>query len=159
MLDCWQILLLLRFPTLRIADIEFCGQGVGISHIIISPIPGFDTVVGDTTLWDPHSSCGHHSPYSLIPTLCGCEITGPVTCRGNAPLDQVTAQYTVTSNTSCTNQPAYVWSDDCTLGDVDQTGLLTIPACHRGRAVHHNCDGYCQYRLLTPANHSSVPCL
>ena len=38
---------------------------------------------------------------------------------------------------SVINQPAYVWSDDCALGDVDQTGLLTIPAYHQSETVHH----------------------
>jgi len=36
-----------------LCDVEFCGEGSGESQITISTIPGFDTVVGDTTVWDP----------------------------------------------------------------------------------------------------------
>jgi hypothetical protein len=95
----------------------------------VSTIPGFDTVVGDTTLYDPLDA---DAVINLVLTApaCTCEITGPTTVSASADVE-VTEQYTVTGSVEC-GPPAYVWSDDCTLGDVDQTGLLTVPATTEG---------------------------
>ena len=117
--------------VIPLADVEFCRQSSGVDQIIVSTIPDFDTVVGDTTVYDPlvadgvimsQSGCG----------ACGCDITGPSVVVGDA-FSEVTAQYTVDSFSSpLCGPPAYVWSDDCALGDVDQTGLLTVPPTTSG---------------------------
>ena len=82
--------------------------------------------MGDTTVWDPEITAGIVDVLQKAPA-CECDVTGPGNVSASA-IDPVTAQYTATGNAACANPPAYMWSDDCALGDVDQTGLLTVPA-------------------------------
>jgi hypothetical protein len=111
---------------LRIADVEFCLEGTGQSQITVSTIPGFDTVVSETTVWDPLITNGIINPTQLAPA-CICDVKGATFIQSN-PFGDVTEQYAATSFGSLCGPPAYVWSDDCDQGDIDQTGLLTVPA-------------------------------
>jgi hypothetical protein len=88
-------------------------------------IPGFDTVVGDSEVFDPQIAQNDIDVNQVIPP-CTCDVTGETLVQALAT-DPVTEQYTVTTGAEC-GPPAYVWSDDCNQGDVDQTGLLTVPA-------------------------------
>ena len=112
-----------------ICEVEFCGQGSGVSQIEVITIPNFDTVVGDTTVWDPQITPGIID-LTITGCPCTCEITGPAVVQSDA-FAEVTAQYTATPGPNC-GIPTYVWSDDCTLADIDQTGLLTVPAATAG---------------------------
>jgi hypothetical protein len=120
------------FGTVRIdlgpislCDIEFCCEGPGQSEITISTVPGFDTVVGGTTVWDPYIDQGIINLTQVAPA-CTCEIIGPAFVQADMIMP-VTEQYTVTPGDVCENQPDYVWSDNCVNADVDQTGLLHVP--------------------------------
>jgi hypothetical protein len=114
--------------VIPLADVELCCQGSGVSQIIVQTIPNFDTVVGDTTVWDPQISPQNNGIINLSQTCCACscDITGPAIVQSD-PFGEVTAQYTATSYSGCFNSPSFVWSDDCNQGDIDQTGLLTVP--------------------------------
>ena len=115
---------------LRIVDVELCTltDATGLSTVICQTIPGFDTVVGDTTVWDQQITPDNNGiiDVNVVVPPCVCDLTGPSEVQASA-FDTVTAQYTVTAGSEC-GQPSYEWSDDCGLGDVDQTGLLTVPA-------------------------------
>ena len=109
-----------------ICDIELCCEGPGQSQITISTIPAFDTVLGDdTTVWDSQIADGIIDLWQIAPA-CSCEITGPAVVGISSGVP-VTEKYTAIPGLHCVNPPASLWSDDCALGDVDQTGLLTIP--------------------------------
>jgi hypothetical protein len=110
-----------------LGDVELCCQGPGVSQIVVRTIPNFDTVVGDTTVWDPQITPQNNGIIVLAQVVpaCSCGVTGPAVVEGD-PFAEVTAQYTA-ANAACNNLPAYIWSDDCTLADIDQTGLLTVP--------------------------------
>lgn len=109
-----------------ICDIELCCEGPGQSQITISTFPEFDTVLGDdTTVWDSQIADGTIDLWQIAPA-CWCELDGSAIVEVSA-LDTVTEQYSATPGPDCANPPAYLWSDDCDLADVDQTGLLTIP--------------------------------
>jgi hypothetical protein len=112
---------------LRLADVTLCCLGAKLNDTVnFNPVPGFDTIVGDTTLYDPIVAGGVINLDQVAPP-CACDITGPAVVGADA-FAEVTAQYNVSGNVNCTNPPAYVWSSDCTLGSIDQTGLLTVPA-------------------------------
>jgi len=114
-----------------LADVELCCQAAGVSQIEVITIPNFDTNVGDTTVWDPQITPGIID-LTQVGKACGCEITGTAEVLASA-FDEVTAQYNVGQlNPEECGTSTYVWSDDCTLGDVDQTGLLTVPATTTG---------------------------
>ena len=112
----------------RIARAEICAIAEGINIITISTIPGFQTVVSgvpDYEDYDPQITPHTVTVNQIIPP-CRCEITGPAIVESDA-FSPVIAQYNVSSNLQyCDNPPNYVWYDDCALGDVDQTGLLTV---------------------------------
>ena len=110
---------------LPICDIEFCCEEPGQSQITISTIPGFETIVGDTTVWDPQVADGVIDLTQII-TPCRCDIAGPNFIVGD-PFETVTVQYEVSSNQHCINPSEYVWGDTCVKGDVDQNGLFTVP--------------------------------
>ncbi len=111
-----------------IAKVRFRCEGEGDATITISTIPGSDTFVGgDTTVFDSQIDPNAITVHQYEPP-CWCEITGPDSVLSNG-LSTETVQYEVSSNLqSCDNPPNYVWYDDCFLGDVDQTGLLSVPA-------------------------------
>jgi hypothetical protein len=112
---------------IALADVELCCQAAGVSVIEVITIPNFDTVVGDTTVWDPQVRAGIVDLTQVAPS-CGCDVTGPPIVAGDA-FAEVTAQYTASQvNPAECGASAYAWSDDCTIADVDQTGLLTVPA-------------------------------
>ena len=115
--------------VIPICDVEICCDAPGVSQIEVITIPNFDTVVGDTTVWDPHVAAGVVDLTQVVPA-CSCDLTGPAVIEGDA-FAVVTAQYTATAGADC-EPPAFVWSDDCTLGDVDQAGLLTVPPTFDG---------------------------
>jgi hypothetical protein len=126
-----------------ICDLELCCEGPGQSQISISSIPEFDTVLGDdTTVWDAQIADGIIDLWQIAPA-CWCELDGPATVERSA-YDTVTEQYTAIPGPHCTNPPAYFWSDDCDLGNVDQTGLLTIPAT--------TMEDYCTITAVDTAN-------
>ena len=109
-----------------ICDIELFCEGPGQSQITKSTIPAFDTVLGDdTTVWDSQIADGIIDLWQIAPA-CSCEITGPAVVGISSGVP-VTEKYTAIPGLHCVNPPASLWSDDCALGDVDQTGLLTIP--------------------------------
>ena len=107
-----------------LGEVELCCQAPGVSVITVITIPNFDTVVGDTTVWDPLDSNGIINLTQVAPA-CTCDVTGPAEINSDA-FAPVTAQYTATAGAEC-GPTAYVWSDDCAFGDVDQTGLMTVP--------------------------------
>jgi len=111
---------------LRIADVEFCLEGTEQSQVTVSTIPGFDTVVSDTTVWDPLIANGIINLTLLAPT-CTCDVTGAALILASHFVG-VTEQYTATSFGSLCGPPSYIWSDDCVFADVNQTGLLSVPA-------------------------------
>ena len=115
-----------------ICDIEFCCEEPGQSQITISTIPGFQTIVGDTTVWDPHVANGAIDLTQFL-SPCWCEIVGSTIVAVDA-FQVVTEQYDVSSNLlHCDNPPDYLWRDDCTLGDVDQTGCgIRVVLCPHG---------------------------
>ena len=111
----------------RIARAEICPTASGINTITITTIPDFMTVVSgipDYECYDPQIS-PHIVTVNQIPTPCRCEIIGPSAIP--AASMPVTAQYAVSSNQHCDYPSAYVWSDTCTNGDIDQNGLMTVP--------------------------------
>ena len=108
-----------------ICDIEFCCEGPGQSQLTISTIPGFDTVLGDDqTVWDPQITNGIIDLWQFAPA-CTCVLTGPVSIPSDG-FNPVTEQYTASPGPDCEDPSAYIWSDDCTLADIDQTGLLYV---------------------------------
>jgi hypothetical protein len=111
----------------RIARAEICPIATGINTITITTIPDFMTVVSgipDYECYDPQIS-PHIVTVNQIPAPCRCEIIGPSVI--NAASIPVTAQYAVSSNQHCDYPSAYVWSDTCTNGVIDQNGLMTVP--------------------------------
>ncbi len=113
---------------LRIADVEFCLEGTGQSQITVSTIPGFDTVVGGTTVWDPQITNGIIDLQIAQP--CSCELDGPTSVEADA-FYPVTAQYTGTfyPGPNCENPPEYLYTTTCTVGGATidhNTGLLTV---------------------------------
>jgi hypothetical protein len=113
--------------NLLICDVQFCSTAAGSSTITIDTVPDFDTWVNQLlTVFDPFIN-----PAVITVTgtglACACDINGPAEVAAD-DINPVTAQYSAAGNANCTNTPAYVWSDNCALGDVDQTGLLTVPA-------------------------------
>jgi hypothetical protein len=114
-----------------ICDVEFCCEAPGQSQITISTIPGFETIVGDTTLWDPQVTNGFIDLTQIL-SPCWCEIAGPAMVAVDA-YATVTVQYEISSNIEhCDNPPDYVWRDNCILGNVDQTGLFVVPPTYHG---------------------------
>jgi hypothetical protein len=111
----------------RIARAEICAIAAGINTIAITTIPDFMTVVScipDYEIYDPQI-IPHIVTVNQIPAPCRCEIIGPSVI--NAASIPVTAQYAVSSNQHCDYPSAYVWSDTCTNGAIDQNGLMTVP--------------------------------
>jgi hypothetical protein len=114
----------------RIAKAEICTIAEGINTITITTIPDFLTVVSCIPDYEVYDSqiMPHIITVNQIIPPCRCEITGPNIVLSDG-FSTVTAQYDVSSNLAhCDNPPNYVWYDDCTLGDVDQSGLFTLPA-------------------------------
>ena len=107
---------------LRIADVEFCATGrVGYSQIIISTIPGFDTVVGDTTVWDP-----------VVEGVIDLEVvpSAPCDCTSLEPsaveLHSNEVVIFVPQVTGACQHNEFLFTDDCTEGDVNSsTGFFT----------------------------------
>ncbi len=112
------------FP-IPICDVELCCEGPGQSQITISTIPEFDTVFGGSTVWDSQIAGGIIDLTQFAPA-CSCDINGPAVVEISA-YATVNEQFTASPWLHCETPPAYLWSDDCGLADVDQTGLLTIP--------------------------------
>ncbi len=113
--------------NMLVCDMTFCSTAAGSSTITIDTVPDFDTWVNQLlTVFDPFIN-----PAVITVTgtglACACDINGPAEVAAD-DINPVTAQYSAAGNANCTNTPAYVWSDTCALGDVDQTGLLTVPA-------------------------------
>ena len=114
----------------RIAKVEICAITEGVNTITISTIPDFQTVVAllpeEIVVYDSEILPHEITVHQIIPP-CRCEIVGSTIVNVDA-FQEVTAQYDVSSNLlHCDNPPDYVWSDDCTLADIDQSGLLTVP--------------------------------
>jgi hypothetical protein len=110
-----------------ICDVELCCEGPGQSQISVSTIPGFDTVLGDNqTVWDSAITNGIIDLWQIAPA-CSCDLEGPAVVEISA-YDTAIEQYIAIPGPYCVNPPVYLWSDDCELADIDQTGLLTIPA-------------------------------
>ena len=112
-----------------LGDVELCCQAAGVSQIIVQTIPNFDTVVGDTTVWDPLDNNGIIDLTQVAPS-CRCLIDGPPVVSANANLT-VEADYDVdaVNPADCVNPPAYVFSTDCTAGEASidpNTGILTV---------------------------------
>ena len=97
----WEILvpLLLIKVQFPLDVATFCCQAPGQSVIQVIPIPDFDTVVGDTTVWDPQIAAGIVD-LTQIPNMCACDINGPALIEAD-PFPEVTAQYTATQMHSC----------------------------------------------------------
>jgi hypothetical protein len=126
-----------------ICDVELCCEGPGQSQLTISTIPDFDTVLGDDlTVWDSQLTNGIIDLWQVAPA-CSCDLDGPAVV-GTSAYDTVTEQYFAIPGPYCLNPPDYQWSDDCDLADVDQTGLLTVPATTSGEQ--------CTIRVVDNAN-------
>ena len=108
-----------------ICDVEFCCLGPGVSEIEIVDGYGLGDIIGDTTVWDQDVHYGLINLTQIAPP-CQCDITGSLTVEFSE-YDSVTEYYTSSSGPHCLNPSNYVWSDTCTLGDINQSGLLTIP--------------------------------
>lgn len=108
-----------------ICEVEFCCLGPGVSEIYIVPGYGFSDIVGDTTVWDPEVDNGIINLSQIAPA-CECNITGPLIVELSES-ETTTEKYITSTGSHCVNPSNYVWSDTCTLGDVNQIGLLTVP--------------------------------
>ena len=109
-----------------------------VSPVGFQPIPGSDTVVGDSTVFDGDITPTELVIEGFIPP-CSCDLTGPanpLTADAFAPV-VVDPPYEATGNAFCDNPPAYSYSDTCVGADVDAvTGVLTIAAA----AVGESCE-------------------
>ena len=108
---------------LRIADVEFCCTGqLGVSQIIISTIPGFDTVVGDTTVWDPLDANGVIDLFQGHIPPCTCAALEPVAVQLES--NDVVAFVPQVFGDCFPNN--FLFTDDCAQGDIDPvTGVFT----------------------------------
>jgi hypothetical protein len=80
----------------------------------------------------------------LLPPPCEVSVTpNPVSIQ---PIvgGSVVQPFCACPGITCPNLPFYEWSDDCTLGDVDQSGLLTVPTSYVGE--------FCQVCATDTAN-------
>lgn len=108
-----------------ICDVEFCCLGPGVSELVIVPGYGLGDIIGDTTVWDSDVHNGLINLTQVAPA-CQCDITGQLIFELSES-DTVTQVYNASLGPHCINPPNHVWSDTCTLGDVNQNGLLTVP--------------------------------
>ena len=94
--------------------------------ITVSTIPGFDTWVGDSTVFDGQIADNVITVHQFEPP-CECAITGPADILAD-PFVQVTAQYSAAPNALCPEQsPFFVFTDDCGGAEISApTGLLTV---------------------------------
>jgi hypothetical protein len=132
---------------LRIADVELCCTGnEGVSQIIISTIPGFDTVVGDTTVWDPLDANGVIDLEQVPPPPCACTSLEPAAVEVES--NDVVAFVPQTEGDCAPND--FLYTDDCAEGDVDPvTGVFT--------AATITLDEVCTVTAVDQAN-SNVEC-
>ncbi len=113
--------------TMMVCDMTFCSTAAGSSTITIDTVPDFDTWVNQVgTVFDPYINSAVIT-ITGVGQVCQCGINGPAEVTAD-DVNPVTAQYSAAGNANCTNAPVYEWSDTCALGDVNQTGLLTVPA-------------------------------
>lgn len=105
-----------------IAKVRFRSESMPGSEITVFPIPEFDTIVGESsTVFDPGII-----PNTIILVVgsppCGSPELNPPSVDLSPNSSQ---QFSVISGCSPCYTPYWQWSDDCTQGDIDQSGLFT----------------------------------
>jgi len=113
-----------------IARIRFGLASTGDAHIGISTVPGFDCVVGDTTVFDPEVEPTTITINQRVDSCCYYISPDPVPIVWEPYQLQFLLQ-----RTGVCNPPDLIWSEDCQYGEIDQNGLFT--ATHLPESFEH----------------------
>lgn len=107
-----------------IAKVRFRGEGMPGSAVTISPMPSFDTIVGESdTVFDPEIIPSDIMLQVGCPPCAPPEVSPP-----NVELYMFsdTQQFSLTFSCCECYTPQWYWSDDCSEGDIDQSGLFHV---------------------------------